>query len=294
MIAFCTSLRARALSNDWAYHAWLLEVTAASMLAQTRGDICVVVGCHDIPDSPLASNPRVRFVPVSVAEPQKTNDAMIGDKVLKLSAGARWAIANGCNYIVFNDADDLVSNRIGAFVDANRGGNGWYNASQRFYTYGGQLMRLQHIAGDAAGPCVIVRSDLLAFARPPFRGAWVDRTVADGEQDYLALLARQNVEVSELAAVGLGHYRAYMAERGTPLSPLPFAGNVVINHQDSMSTAGGVHGYQPISSLGALKRSVRWLPTLRWASSATRREFSIPPNSEIPAAYRGGASVFWR
>ena len=89
---------------------------------------------------------------------------MVADKVLKLSATARWVVARGeADYIAFNDADDLVSDRIGAFVEANPGANGWYTASQRFYTYGGRLMRLQRIGGGAAGPCVIVRRDLLTI-----------------------------------------------------------------------------------------------------------------------------------
>ena len=53
MIAFCTSFRARLLANDWQYHVWLLERVVHSMLAQTHGDVQVVVACHDVPESRL-------------------------------------------------------------------------------------------------------------------------------------------------------------------------------------------------------------------------------------------------
>ncbi len=295
MIAFCTSFRARALASDWAYHTWLLERVVHSMLSQTRGDAQVVVGCHDIPDSPLRNDPRVHFLPIEARIPARDFDDMVSDKVLKLSAAARWVVARGeADYIAFNDADDLVSDRIGAFVEANPGGNGWCTTSQRFYTYGGRLMRLQRIGGGAAGPCVIVRRDLLTFGTPPFSGPWVDLVRDGGEDRYLEYLSRHRREVCELAAVGLGHYRGFMAARGQPLAPLPFAANVVINHKDSMSTAGSRHGFPLISTLGSLKRSLKWLPSLRPATASVRSEFHIPTTSEIPHAYRGGASVFWR
>lgn len=296
MIAFCTSLRAKALANDWSYHTWLLERVVHSMLAQTRGDVHVVVACHDVPESPeWRDDPRVTFLPIDADMPVRNFDDMVTDKVLKLSAAARWVIEHGAaDYVVFNDADDLVSDRLGEFVEANRGSNGWYTTSQRFYTYGGRLMRLQKIAGGASGPCVIVRGDLLTFGRPPFSGPWVDLVHGGGEHAYLGYLARHRREVCELAAVGLGHYRAFMAAQGHPLAPLPFGGNVVINHKDSVSTTGGTNGYQLLSPLRSLKRSLKWLPSLRLATPAVRDEFHIPATREIPDAYRGGASVFWR
>jgi hypothetical protein len=295
VIAFATSLRARALAGDnWPYHVWLLERVVFSMLAQTAGDIRVVVGCHDVPDTPLTADPRVHFERVATEVPRRDFDDMVADKVVKLSAGALWARQQRCDFVAFNDADDLVSNRIGAVVAAHPRANGWYTTSQMFYTYGGRLMRLQRITPPASGPCVVVRSDLLTFERPPFTSAWA-RMIADGgEQQYLQYLSRHGTEACVLAAVGIGHYRDFMAAAGHPLEPLPFAGNIIINHKDSTSTTGGTHGYQALSSLSSLKRSVRWAPTLRIASAGVRREFAIPGDDEIPSAYRGGASVFWR
>jgi hypothetical protein len=295
LIAFCTSMRARALAGtNWDYHVWLLERVVESMLAQRDVEVAVVVACHDVPALPRMRDSRIHFLPVAVEVPERNFDDMVSDKVLKLSAGARWAQSRGADYAIFNDADDLVSNRLGSFVAARRGASGWYTGAQRFYTYGGTLMRLQRIGEPAAGPCVIVRSDLLAFDAPPFHGRWRDLVAEGGEARYLQLLSRHGVEVCTLAAAGIGHYRTLMASQGHPLDPLPFAGNIVINHKDSMSTTGGAHGYPLLSGLGSLRRSLRWLPTLRLATPSVRREFRIPPDREIPAPYRGGASVFWR
>ena len=92
MIAFVTSFRARALAQDWDYHVWLLERTILSMLAQSRGECHVLVACHEVPDIALARDPRVRFLSVKFDPPARNNDDMCVDKVLKLTAGARWAL----------------------------------------------------------------------------------------------------------------------------------------------------------------------------------------------------------
>lgn len=293
MIAFVTALRARALANDWNYHVWLLERTVGSMLAQTGSSVAVVIGCHDVPDTALTRDARVHFIQTTIPHPERSFDDMSVDKVIKHSLGAAWAVDQGCEYVIFNDADDLVSNRIGAFVRDHPGEPGWYAASQRFYSYGGLLVRYSAIGGSTSGPCVVVRADLLTFASPPFAGPWVEITRRDGEE-YLGLLAARRQQVCLLNAVGHGHYRELMTLEGHPLKPLPFPANLVINHADSMSTAGGVHGYPLISSLGSLRRSLRWAPTIRLATPGLRREFGVPSRGKIPHAYRASGSVFWR
>lgn len=129
MIAFVTSLRARALGRDWDHHVWLLERTVASMLAQTPGPVSVVIGCHEIPDTPLSREPRLHFRPTVISPPPRTFADMSADKVIKHSLGAAWAVAQGAEYVIFNDADDLVSHRIGEFLASHPDGPGWYAAS---------------------------------------------------------------------------------------------------------------------------------------------------------------------
>lgn len=305
MIAMLTSFRARALSRDWAHHVWLLERTVESMLAQTAGDVVVVIGCHDIPESDLTRNPKVHFVTAPFPVPQRDNDDMCVDKVLKLSIAARWAVENGAAYIMFNDADDLVSNRIGSLVANGGGAAGWYSTSEYFYTYGGRWMRDKKMHGMDSGPLVIARTDLLEFEVPPYRGAWAGIVREGGEERYLGFLARHGVSTCVLAAAGLQHFRTYMEARGHPLLPMPFAGNVVINHSDSTShVSGGIGSYAHGRGAGARPRwrvmlgrarqCARWLPTMRRLTSRHRQEFSIPPDAEIPPAYLNRGSVFWR
>lgn len=195
------------------------------------------------------------------------------DKVLKLSAGVQWARAQGCEYVVFTDADDLVSNRIAGYVANHRGENGWYCASEMFYTYGGRLIRFFDIPAPSAGPCVIVRADLLKFG----------------------LYGPHGEMVNTLAAVGHEHYREHMSKEGYPLNSLPFPANVVINHHDSTSSVSGGLGSYPLAGFRTrLRRFLRLIPTVRLMTRSVRGEFLIPPKDEIPRRYRVGTSLFWR
>jgi hypothetical protein len=299
-----TSFRARALARDWDHHVWLLERTINSMLRQTNSDVFAVVACHDIPKSSLTRNNKVHFLTVKFPTPKKENDDMCVDKVLKLSLGSEWAVAQGCEYVMFNDADDLVSNRIAAFVAAHAGAPGWHSTSELFYTYGGRLLRDHKLPDMCSGPCVILRSDLVEFASPPFEGEWCEIIKRGGEGHYLQLLARHHEKTCVLAAVGLQNFREYMARRGQALLPMPFAANIVINHSDSTShVPGGIGSYDFAGraqrpalrpALAKLRQGIRWLPTLRLLTPELRREFSVPPSAEIPPARRNGGSVFWR
>lgn len=294
MIAFCTSLRARALSRDWAHHTWLLDTTIASMLAQRGSDLCVIVGCHELPESRWLGDSRVHFEAVSIKHPARHFDDMSVDKVVKHSVAARKAAALGASYVIFNDADDLVSNRIGEYVTAHDGDPGWYSDGYWLHNYGGRFVRRVDIAAPKAGPCVIVRTDLLEFDSPPYSGTWFDLVKGGDELHYLQLLAGRGLPVCTLAAAGHWHYTTLMARLGASLAPLPFPSNLVINHRDSMSTTGGPHGFPIVSQLAALKRSIGLLPRLRWASAALKREFHVPPLNSIPLSSLNSGSVFWR
>lgn len=303
-ITFVTGLRARALASDWAYLIWLLERVIDSMLAQRYGEVGLVVACHDVPETRFAKDRRVTFVQVDFPPPMRDNDDMCADKVLKLSAGVRAALSMGGDYIALNDADDLVSNRVGELVQTHAGAPGWRSAAQMFYDYGATLLRFQRIQSPASGPFVVVRSDLLEFAVPPFSGDWADLIRSGGEERYLNLLARRHREVSILAAVGLGHYQEYSSMKGWPLEPLPFPGNVVINHRHSMShVPGGFGSYQrelrdePLTlrrRLRNIKRTMKMIPTLKVMTEATRSEYSVLAPHDVPANYRSQGSILWR
>jgi hypothetical protein len=305
MLGIVTTFRAQVLAKDWNYHVWLLERTLDSILAQAHDAFIVAVVCHDIPDMRHVGHPRVRFLSVEFPPPDRNNDDMCTDKVLKLSVGAEWAILQGCDYIMFADADDLFNRRLSEFVASQQGVNGWYSQTQIFYAYGSHLVRSVHPAPADSGPLVIVKSSLLKFVAEPFSGPWLELPMNDGEESYIGLLTDRSAgrRVSTLAATGHTNYRKLMVLEGSPLQPLPFAAYVMINHFDSTTHAPGGAGSDSTrvdshrslrKHLSRLKRLGLNVPNIRPLTKAFREEFTIPAPRSIPDAYRRMGSIFSR
>jgi len=271
MLTFIVSMRARALSKNWAHHTSLLERTVDAILAQTHPDFEVVIVCHDVPGIRQAGHPKVHMLPVDIPIPQRTNDDMCVDKVLKLSKGLEWAIPRRSDYVMFVDADDLVSRRLSEFVAAHDGENGWYFHSGYVHTYGDAWVRTHAPHHLICGTGAIVKTSLMRFEKSEFCRGEVANTLANAGIDY---------------------YLPHLEAQGAPIRPLPFPGAVYILHPDSTSEVAGGTGYRlggtfaprPLWKrvLGPVKRAALTLPTLRPITPALRREFTIP--RERPAA----------
>jgi hypothetical protein len=265
MLTFIIPLRARALAKDWPLHLALLERTVDSILAQSHPAFAVAIVCHDVPEIRQVGHPAVHVLRVGVPLPQRTNDDMCADKVIKLSRGVDWANDHGSDYVMFVDADDLVSRRLSAFVAEHPAANGWYLQTGFVHRYGDWWMRAHAPHHLICGTSAIIRTNLLR-AEPV---AW-----CRGET------------VDTLAAAGHDAYLRHMAGQGAPLAPLPFAGAVYVLHDDSLSEVpggvghrhGGVAGQQPRwrRALGRGKRVALDLPTLRPITPHLRAEFTIP------------------
>jgi hypothetical protein len=258
-------MRARALARDWGHHTRLLQHALDSILAQTNPAFDVVVVCHDIPEIPQAKHGAVHMLTVDFPPPEKNNDDMCIDKVLKISRGVEWAIARGSDYVMFVDADDLVSRRLSEFVAAHPGDNGWYFYTGYVHRYGDRCMRKHTPHHLICGTGVIVRTNLLRF----------------GKSDFC-----RGQRANTLAAAGIENYLAHLAEQGTPIQSLPFPGAVYVLHTDSTSEIPGGSGYRfgdprtrrPLwrRVAGWGKRTAKRIPNMRPVTAALRTEFSVP------------------
>lgn len=301
--AIVTSLRARALSSDWAHDSWLLERTLRSALAQTVPDLDVVVVCHDLPEGAL-DDPRVRWLRAPFVPPRRDNDDMCADKVAKLSFGIASAIERGCGHVLLTDADDLLHREACAYVRDHADAPAFYSASELFYVYGGRLLRRYDLPGRQSGPCAAFRSDVLEFEAPPFRGPWT--MLLDGESGYLDKLAARGVPVCTAVAVGHTRFRELLARRGHEMAPFPFPGNVVINHSDSTShVPGGLGSRVAQGAPGGIQRARRWerlldtaramrrhWRTLRRLDARVMEDFSVPAPAAVPASFRRRGTLF--
>jgi hypothetical protein len=279
MLTIVTSLRAKALADDWGHHVALLDHSLRSMLSNA-GHFRIVVVCHEVPPS---SDRRVTFLPVSFDAPRRVNDEMCVDKVLKLSIGTRWALERGTDYVMFTDADDLVNRRTASFVEQHHGEPGWYSDIEYYCTDRAHLYRTNTAAPGTSGSCAIVRSDLIEFDLPPFNNKWTD-LVARDEQPYLDLLASRMHEVSILAAVGHPDYVRLLALSGQQLRPFPFAANMKIKHYDATSCVVGGKGsaiggadprpvWRRIAS--TIKKTASDLSMMQPITRNIRRDFSL-------------------
>lgn len=275
MLTFIISMRARALARDWGYHTWLLQNTLNSILAQTNPEFNVVVACHDLPEIPQIKNAAVHMLRVDFPPPRRDNDDMCVDKVLKISRGVEWAMANGSNYVMYVDADDLVSRRLSEFVAAHSGENGWYFLSGYNYRYGERRMYRHMPHHLICGTGAIVRTNLLRFER-------------------IDLYRGENVET--LAAAGIANYRSHLAAQGAPIKPLPFPGAIYVLHDDSTSEVPSGTGYR----LGGTniprplwRRVLSWgkktairVQKMHFITPSLRRQYSVPYPNQIPLEYR--------
>lgn len=256
MLAFVTSIRARALAHDWAYHVRLLDRTVASLLAQTDPNIRVVVVGHDRPEM-ASADPRIHFIGVDIPLPKRDFDDMTTDKGLKIAIGADWAIAQGCQFVMFADADDLVSRRLAAFALQRPEANGWYIKEGYSHQYGQPWVTRSRNHDQTCGTCAIVRADRLEFVNDPgFRGGRVTSF-----------------------SFGRGHadFRDVMANAGHPLAPLPFPGSIYIKHPDSIVTTRlpSTTAPTPRERLQAGRRAWHTLLDSRPVTPALAHEFTI-------------------
>jgi hypothetical protein len=302
VLGIITSLKSRVVSEEWDYDVWLLQRTLDSILAQTSASFVVAVVCHEIPRISHAEHAKVRFLSVDFPPPPFVEPFFLSlDKVFKLSVGAEWAIRNGCDYVMFNDADDLVHRRMSEFVETHSGANGWYSPTEFAYAYGSRWIR-KYSFPVQPGPCVITRSSLLKFVKRHVAGLSAQLLLYGWDaQDMKMLIGR---EFCILAAVGHTNYQKFMIAEGNPLARLPFPGNVMINHSGSSSTAPAQAGDALWATsqrraglrrrLGHVKRIAPHLLSVRPLTRALCDDFAIPRPNTIPVAYTKKGTIFSR
>lgn len=298
-VTVVTCLRSRAVSRSWEYHVLLLQRTLDSLLAQADSAFRIIVVCHEVPDIPQLRHPRVHALSVDFSVPERDNDEMCADKVLKLTAGVDLALTQGTDYVMFADGDDLVSNRIGPFVAANDGAPGWFSNSEYFHHYGSRWLRRHQMQPERSGPIIIVRAEFLRFADATDPEQFWHRSVSqESSERYLRALAARGPRVNTLAAVGHTNYVALLKSEGVRLEPLPFIPSVVILHSDSTSNVAGDAGSKAdgsgshISSwrkkASCFKQFLTTVPDLRPVTPSLQKEFSIPTESQRTSQSREG------
>jgi hypothetical protein len=242
---FGIPLRSKASSRNWLRVCELFRSTLSSILNQTNGDFGVIVACHDVPSVANMTDPRVEVLICAAKVPVNLNEQMT-DKHLKRRMIAAKLKRLGGGYLMSVDGDDLVSNRIVAFVERDRNPYGYIiNRGYEFDCVTKRVLpapRFNRLCGS---------SGIFHFEAHHLPDS------ANDPSETLSDYFRNHTEWSTVAN-----------NLGRPLKMLPFRGAMyVTNHGDNHSTQAGNVGWR--------RTLLRKFFIARAPDRALRQEFAL-------------------
>ncbi len=210
MFVFIVPIKSAQVSNSWSQVCKLFERTLRSICQQTNQNFKVICVCHEKPEIDFI-HPCVSYLQVDFPIPywnkknfvRSENHNQCVDKGRKMWLGLAEAKNFNPSHIMFVDADDCISNRIVEFVrQQDSDSNGWYCDQGYEYEEGKNTIFLrQQKFNQKCGTSYIFRFDLV-FPQ------WIefDAITRDYQRHQM--------------------FGKYLAEKGTPLDPLPFPGSI--------------------------------------------------------------------
>jgi hypothetical protein len=266
LVTFIIPVRHQDNARDWGLLKANLTQTVASIANQTNNDwrgIIVANEGAELPDLPERfSAVRVTFPPNDLHEIDKADieavyDAFRADKGRRVLMG--MLAARDSRFFMIVDDDDFVSARIVQYVCEHPDTNGWTIDRGYIWDDGGSLLLGYDEFNHLCGTSLIVRSDLY---RLPER-------FEDASLDWIKSMLGSHVRIAGI-----------LAERGTPLSTLPFRGAVYrVAHGGSHSKAPSLVRKYFLSreALKRPRRLMRNLGKLRLVGDDAKREFFGKP-----------------
>lgn len=275
MLVFTIPIKSRRVSQSWQQTCKLLERTLKSICNQTCADFRVIVICHEQPDIAF-SHPHIQIVKVDFPTPDPNDiPSKQLDRIRKEFVGIMAARQFSPCHIMKTDADDCVSRQMAAHVKQNPEANGWFIDKGYVYAEGSSIIYLQRLKFyNWCGSCNIVRDDLY-----------------DINQHNIQHLPLEREELLKYYATHFEMGEA-MAQQGTPLQPLSFAGaiysldngeNTRLNNQQPYENHGLLSYDKPILTLAQII-----LFNLRPLTQKIRGEFGIYDVNMPP-----GTGRFW-
>jgi len=133
MIGFVVPIKPRRFSTNWQKDNLLLERTLGAILNQTNPEFKIFIPYTDKPEIKLFHS-SIHWIPFEFpfvetkdivdfetkVKRWMPNPVYVGkmfDKGRKIMLGCKYAKEAGCNYIMAIDSDDLISNKLAAFVN---------------------------------------------------------------------------------------------------------------------------------------------------------------------------------
>lgn len=221
MLYFGVTLRCKAVAKNWEHVVRDFHRTLRSICQQTDPDFRVIVACHEIPDMPGGYDERVEFLQADIPFPTTPHE-MMQDKGYKLSMIGKRIRELGGGYTMIVDADDLISNRVAAYVNAHPGQNGFAPKYGYVHVMGEKSVRRTLHPDQICGSCIVVN-----YTVDDLPAELPSSPQDESAKGYILRKAHPTI-------------RPHMAEIGRPLAELPFPATVYIRGTgDNHSMIGG-------------------------------------------------------
>jgi hypothetical protein len=216
MLYFVIPLRSANTTADWPAIQRLLARTLKSVDNQICKAFRCLVVCHEKPDAielprtcEIIEAPFKRpAVNVSNLDSEEALFEMHSDKGRKLILGLSIVRSDPSAYVMFLDADDLVSNRLSWLVSKHPNSNGWYfDTGYRWNHQTPHLLFPRQNFFHECGSSYILNAHLAPFPE-----------CADYSKNLDDYYIRRYVVHA--------YVKENMEKLGFPLDPLPFAGAI--------------------------------------------------------------------
>lgn len=198
----------------------ILNNTLFSVCNQLDPDFRVIVVCNKKPDLTI-NNDKIEIIEVDFPLPPSPtclddrHSHVYRDKGSKVLVGLLNAAKYKPTHYMVMDHDDFVSNKLSGYIKNNPKHNGWFFSEGYVYSNITKIIALKKNFQSYCGTSHIIRSDLL--------------TTHDNIQTNPSYnIIQNNIDNYYLLKI-LGNHNdhlKYFAEKGTPLSPLPFIGSI--------------------------------------------------------------------
>jgi len=229
LVTFIIPVRHQENSKDWGRLKANLTQTIASIAAQTNPNWRAVIVANEGADLPNIPDRfevvRVDFPPNTMHEQQGIDKETFYD-AFRLDKGRRvlkgmLQVRDTAFYMIVDD-DDFVNNGLASFIGKNTAANGWKINLGYVWGDGGKLLFTHNDFADLCGTSLIIRSDLYQLP-DSFEAA---------STGYIKNRLGSHVKIGKI-----------LAEKGTPLSTLPFRGAVYrIGHAGAHSKSPKIIG----------------------------------------------------
>ena len=217
MLVFIIPVKSKKAATSWTELCILFERSLRSVCSQTSPEFQVIVVCNERPEIEF-THPQVQYLDVDFPVPEANYNARVDDRAKRVVAGF-FAVQNlNPSHVMSVDADDCISRQIAKFVSQHKEANGWYVNIGYEYEEGSSKVSIRRKDfHKICGTCNIVNYHL--FNLPEKTMPYHELT---GYDRFLG-----------------GHPLAKgdLAERGTPIAPLPFPGVIFVRDRAGESVS---------------------------------------------------------